>query len=411
MNRFGRVLISVLVFCGGLQAGTLYFPHYGDGGGLSMLFSVTNPSEVSSSVRLSFFAPSGATATLPLTQGSRSFVQFTLPPGTTRVFRTNGASNPVKSGFVTLESDNDQVTGLAVFRFDSGAEASVLPIRQTRWRSLFAETGPNLDTGLAIVRTSGSHDINYKIYDESGRRIASGRLVFAGSQAAAFFSDLFPSLPANFTGSLVMDSAEPFGVVGLRFGNGRLSTAPSPEFAPRGLALLRRFAEPSGLWFFGFTIGTSTFDNRYTVYQVADLTTPGQPDDFLALGADEFGDPVVASYDDSSAEVDLLDQGSILDRLFSFRFTSDNDITGCYRQILKSDGSISACYPLSGLRFDGEVLLSQSRPQAGARVSGEEAESEALQATGTFSAPSPGMAARIARLRKRVSAPQSVPVN
>ena len=57
----------------------------------------------------------------------------------------------------------------------------------------------------------------------------------------------------------------------------------------------------------------------------------------------------------------LLDEGSVIDRYFTFDFVGSNTVSGCYYQIRNSDDSWSPCYPMTGVKTSSNPLSSLKR--------------------------------------------------
>ena len=126
----------------------------------------------------------------------------------------------MKSGDVVVELDEEEVTAVAIFQYASGLEASVLPVSPGREFSLFVESFPGLDTGVAVYRY-GFDPVAATLYDSNGRFIDRLDLDMAGRQSAQFLSQLF-GVTAGFRGTLRLTSAELFAPLGIRFGRGAL---------------------------------------------------------------------------------------------------------------------------------------------------------------------------------------------
>ena len=204
---------------------TLYFPHYGDGEGLRMIFVVSNYSDAVATGTLSVYDTSGDLAPLSFENGAASVVDLTLPPDSSKVLRTQGTSDPLRTGFVRVDLDQEEVSGVAIFQFASGVEASVLPSQLGTRFALFVERSSGLDTGIAIYRET-PNPINLKLYDTDGNLVDERTFDFPGSQAARFVTQLFPDLASVLQGSLLVESDGPFALLGLRFGGTILSTIP-----------------------------------------------------------------------------------------------------------------------------------------------------------------------------------------
>lgn len=230
--RFGAGVLSTIpvigLDSGDATRGSFLFPHSGDGAGLSMRFVINNLGDEDPVVgKVSFLDSKGQPQELPLAQGSASEFPLDLASHATLLLSSEGSSNPVKTGFVSVEAEPATVGGVAIFKYASGPEASVLPSYPGRKFSLFVTHTTGLDTGVALNR-SGSAAVNLALYGEDGSLIASRPFDFPedGRQGALFLGELFPELGQDFRGLLLLESEEDFAAVGLRFGGGVLSTIP-----------------------------------------------------------------------------------------------------------------------------------------------------------------------------------------
>jgi len=228
------VLFFVLAFftCGfGHSADQVFhFPHFGDGGGLTTMFVITNPCDSPASGSLSFFDSSGSPLTVPLATGKTSVVPLNIAARSSVIVATTGESDPVAVGYARVEVNSTNVGGLAVFRFANGTEASVLPVGINRGFWLFVEKGAALDTGVAVCRNSIA-SIDITLHDANGVAMGTKSMPMSGRHSAKFLSELFPALPNSFKGFLLLTSANDFAAIGLRFGGSILSTLPSNAFA------------------------------------------------------------------------------------------------------------------------------------------------------------------------------------
>jgi hypothetical protein len=227
--RLGRGILSTLPVTdldaiGG--AGSYFFPHFADGGGHSMLLAISNLSGNAASGKLSVFGTGGTPREIAFQDGPYSELTLNLQPNATGIFETRGDSNPLATGFMRVQLDKPETSGLAIFKYDGGREASVLPSYPGKQFALFVERGPGLDTGIAISRT-GTEPVTLALYDANGVLQATQEFIFdkGDAQQARFVSEAF-SLPERFRGTLIMTSEGEFATIGLRFGGKALSTIP-----------------------------------------------------------------------------------------------------------------------------------------------------------------------------------------
>jgi len=64
------------------------------------------------------------------------------------------------------------------------------------------------------------------------------------------------------------------------------------------------------------------------------------------------GDPALCYYDTKSGKYLLLCLGTTINDVYQFSFSKENEVTGCYYLQYKSDGHLSSCYTLTGMRYD-----------------------------------------------------------
>lgn len=335
-------LILAALLAAPVQAKTLYFPHFGDGSGFSMIFVINNLSPQPVTGTLRFYGSDGSLQTLPFEEGERSEISLDLAPHSTAVFATRGTSQPVRSGYAVAELDEEQVTGSAIFRFGSH-ETTVLPAEAQLRAALFVERSSRVDTGVALFKPS-EDPVVLTLFDENGREIVSRELTFRGHRAQ-FLSETFTDLNPEFTGTLVLRSRTPFVVTGLRLGNGVLSTVPVEEVKTVERILLDRLV---GVWEFEFTI-LSSFTREYSLHEV--FEAPAGAGEYWLAGVNRAFAPVLVVYDPGPKKLLLVELGgNASDRVFVFSPKSRTEIEGCYHSRDTSSGELSGCYPLSGRR-------------------------------------------------------------
>ena len=332
------VLLAVFGSLVTLEAGKFYFPHYGEGNGLSTLWSITNYSNRSAAVTMRVFDQDGNTVSLP---GIGSTQFLSLNPNETRVLKSSGASNPARSGYVEIETTNDAISAVSIFQFDSGLEASVLPVIPAKQWTVFVERNQHLDTGVAFYRP-GNDPIHLRLFNENGGLVDSRDFSFSGNQIALFLSELFSGLPVNFSGSLEMDSEDAFAPVALRFGGGALSTVTVREAIPFEQLQLEKLI---GVWFFEFLSLTNT-------YALTNLITIGGT--LYMMGLDEFGDPVLAQWHDDLDSFLLVDTGVLIDEAFVFDFSETDRISGCRHSFIGEQ--LGDCFSLTGTRISQDTF-------------------------------------------------------
>lgn len=110
-----KSFVGILVWAallGGAHAKILYFPHLGDGDGLSTLFVVTSSSDKPARGKLGFFAQDGTAQSLPGI-GSPS-IELDLASNESITFQSDGTSDPLITGYAVVELDREEVSGLSI---------------------------------------------------------------------------------------------------------------------------------------------------------------------------------------------------------------------------------------------------------------------------------------------------------
>ncbi len=179
---------------------------------------------------------------------------------------------PIQVGYAVVTSVAATTSGLVVFEtfgFRRGPEttqAGVLPSDLTTNALMFVTSSGRLsrNLGVAIVNpNSSSVNVAMTLRRENGTQLATTIVtVGARQQTSQFITELFSrqsSVPSDFTGTLVVTSTTPVGVIGLRFRGPNFSTlpvtslsagAPVPAIASGvggpGAVLLPQFAAGGG---------------------------------------------------------------------------------------------------------------------------------------------------------------------
>lgn len=407
--------VAVASFAGTISE-RFFFPHYADGAGISMQISITNSSSTSALATLHVFDDQGEPQSLP---GIGSSLEMTLASHETIVLTSLGSSDPVRTGYMIVEGDSREVSGLAIFRLADGSEASVLPSILGDRFALFAERRMGLDSGIALFRQDPSRAVTARLFNEVGVLLFERLFPFNDEvQAARSLGEIFPSLGSDFRGSLELVCRDgedcQFAPLGLRFGS-VLSTVAVSDLTERetvppgeppiseGLAAIRRLVEPSGRWFLEFMIGNSTFDDEYAFFQAFELPnpTPNQLP-FQALAVDVLFDPVIATYLVDEGQYLLLDPSFLFDNVYIFTFEDEDTVRGCYHMLDSDTNNLGPCRTMEGRRFD---FLDATAQTVKARGVVREALLREVFEQEKFTAPSPALARALAGLRERLENP------
>jgi len=362
-----KATVISLVVCGFLFPcfgdKTFYFPHFGDGGGVSTIISVTNPCAQGANVTLSVYGPDGVLQKVEFTTGVFDRTTFAVSGHSTKTFGTAGLSSPVKSGYIQIQSDVETITATALLRFQGGLEAGILPVSPAKRFGLYVEQNAIMQTGIAVHRTV-KEPVDLVLYDTAGFVKASTSMPLDGLQSSKFLGELFPKLPASFSGFLHIDSSQPITAMGLRFGGGVLSTVAVDQDRPIGQVMTEKFL---GLWFMEYKIAT-VYEDQYAVFQ--SYEDPDDPGEFYAIAMRDDGHPALCHYIPTTGNYLMLALGTTSNKVYEFAFTKSGDVSGCYYSQNRSSGDLSDCRPLVGTRYDptASSASSASSQEFGARI-------------------------------------------
>ena len=145
----------------------------------------------------------------------------------------------IRSGYLIITPDANSTLPSPTVTFgivNNGvvqAQAGVTPIPSITDGSLFVDVIPssNRNLGVALVNPgTSSNVVTLTLRDVTGAPVGSAVSITlaAHQQIARFVTELFPAGTAGntFTGSLRLQGASPFGVLGLRFSGTEFSTSP-----------------------------------------------------------------------------------------------------------------------------------------------------------------------------------------
>jgi hypothetical protein len=138
--------------------------------------------------------------------------------------------------------------------------------------------------------------------------------------------------------------------------SGSISNGYSAQCMPPNKFLTQSLA---GSWSFTYQI-ISIFQDRFYLDKNTVQESPIGSGHFYIYGVDQFNSSVIADYDPTYNNYGLFNPGSIIDQLFIFSYTNNNNIAGCYYQYSHSSGQFSSCYPVNGNRFSSTLSLSEA---------------------------------------------------
>lgn len=278
-NQFGQPIFATLPVAGAQdpEAETLVFPQIGAGGGLSTQLVLINPhdQEVRGRIRLT----SSAGTPLALTLGGVTSDQFpyVIPPnGAFRGQFTLAQGVGVGYAVVELDQGPGLPAGSAVFQFTAGAatitEAGVLAARPTTRARIYADqAGTRTGIALALPGAAGL-TVAFRLLSRDGvAQQTTQRNLPAGGHLAIFVDELFPDLPAGWTGLLEIDSPSAFAAVTLKLTTNRLG---QPVLTTLPVVDVTQPPDSSPRYFpqFGFGLGFAT-----RLILLAAVTAGGSP--------------------------------------------------------------------------------------------------------------------------------------
>jgi hypothetical protein len=239
-TRINGLIIKLIVgflimgFSNYVFANSFRFPHYATGGGYTMELIVNNFSQNTANINLNLYDHFGTLQAIPWSSGQTSGINLILPPGASKTLTTTDADATMLTGYVTVDTDQDDVSGVIVFKYTNGAEVSVLPEIPGKKFSLMVEKSATIDFGIAVLLESSTQPpITLKLYDSQGIMQATHTWNMASGlkQEAKYLTELFKI--GNFQGSVVLESEDYFTCFGLRLGTGTYTMSSVPVFDPR----------------------------------------------------------------------------------------------------------------------------------------------------------------------------------
>ena len=236
-NERSEFLITTLPVTTNLSAaasGSVYMPHFADGGGWTTQVVLVNPTNQPLSGTVQFFGQGNASAAgQPLTltvqgQVAASF-PYTIPAQSSVVLGTSGAGASITVGsvHVTPSPANGAPSGLAIFSFKNNgvtvSQAGVPSVATSNaFRMYEIECGDypgQIQTGVAITNPSAvTANVMLDLTDLTGAETGmSTQLTIApGGQTSHFMQELIAGIPYPFHGVINITSNTPVAVVGLR---------------------------------------------------------------------------------------------------------------------------------------------------------------------------------------------------
>ena len=218
--------------------GTVYFPHFADGGSWTTQVILVNPTHAPISGSVQFFGPGSETeaaapATLTLADGRNgSTFSYAIPPRSAIRLRTSNPAGPLRVGSVRAVPDPGQPapSGVSIFTFqkdgttvsEAGVPASTAG---TAFRLYVEASGTpgqphSVRSGIALTNTSDALTmVSLELTDLDGTAtgLPESLTIPASGHIARFIDEFFPALTTPFSGILRITATAPdIAAVGLR---------------------------------------------------------------------------------------------------------------------------------------------------------------------------------------------------
>jgi len=216
-------------------SGSVFFPHFADGGGWTTQFVLVNPSDQTISGTMRFYGqgtPGSPAPSLSMNIDGSSINQlaYSIPPRSSKRFSTMSSSGQMTVGTaqVTPAPSNTPPVGVAIFSYHNAgmtiSEAGTPTIGLGSAFRMYAEADKtNLIVTAIAIENAGSSDstVNFDLTGLDGNSTGlSGQLVIpANGQRALFLNQIpgFENLPLPFKGVLRVSTANPtITVLGVR---------------------------------------------------------------------------------------------------------------------------------------------------------------------------------------------------
>lgn len=218
----GVLFAAVLTTFAAPTDGTLFFPHFVSGGGVSCEIVLLNQAGRSVNAELSFFDASGNPVDVLSAGEVFSHTNAVIPAN--GVYRLSLSPwGELRAGYavVTPELGVDYLTGsLVLDMFDT--QLSVPPSKPARKLWVAVDEGPGARTGLAFANPgTAPADLELRLLDAEGKVVRSRELRLKGREKVAeFVSEIFGSTPTFALGSVTASSSAVFSGLSLRQGTG-----------------------------------------------------------------------------------------------------------------------------------------------------------------------------------------------
>ena len=220
-------------------------PQIGDAvlgsGALRTIIVVMNLTDSTAQGQVALFSQDGSEMDLELAGGGGTALAtdggmanaFSIPPGGSAVLTTPGTSEPVVQGYAIVGA-SVPVQSTAVFQILDGAgaptlEAGIAGTQEATFQSATVSLGElgSVDTGVALANTSDTTaSVSLQLVNTDNVELGFRRIdMEPGTHMAGFVPGLFPGAPANFAGSILINSDVPVAATVIRTLSGLVSAS------------------------------------------------------------------------------------------------------------------------------------------------------------------------------------------
>ena len=216
-----------------LSGSTLYYPDYVVGGGWSVQLVLTNDDASQPvSVVVDVYDQQGRSQ--PTFFGS-SGNTFEIPAQGSRVLSNTGASH-IQRGWIEVRSPRSTVGGLLTYRqVETGIEVGVQSVPLSDHFALFIEETSDIGTGLAILNSDASPQIEFRLRDSAGNdplgeTLTRGDFKQQARTIPEWLEGVEQAVLRDFRGLLFLRTTDgsDFAPLGLRFGKQKVSLSAVP---------------------------------------------------------------------------------------------------------------------------------------------------------------------------------------
>jgi hypothetical protein len=161
------------------------------------------------------------TVSTSLAPVSNNQISNSITPNGVWVYTGQSPSTATTVGPGIVDAGPYPISGVAIFAYRSGAqvvsETAVAATPALTHARFYAERSSSVDTGFAVTAVGLSSTLSLELRDSAGALMGTESLTIPpGGHSAKFISQLFPTLPASFVGSVTVLASNPVAVIALR---------------------------------------------------------------------------------------------------------------------------------------------------------------------------------------------------